>query len=372
MLKPISKEDKPKIIVMSVLVAGLAGTAVYQFTRGDERLPEAAALAAKNPPKDGSAVASASPAPGAPAMSGGTMQAGQAGLVRPAAFGTPVSGNVSETRIVGDDGVVYDLAMVGPPIGGKDPFMPFASAVTVVAPPPVAPIAPPAKPALPFTPPPGLAVGRLDSLLNKAGITSGIPASVSRGGGVSIAEVMNENGGGMKNPTGFSGPSAAAAVVLPPPPPPALMVTGIVVSVPQPGLPTAASVAVMRGAGGANDERRFVRAGDFVGNGFVVAQVRRDSVVIKSTTKGDNRRIVLHLGETLTAVGAASPVQAPTNVPENVPAGETMGKDAPKNADKNTNDKNTVVAPVLNEIASANAVSAAAGSASQLGEFRAN
>ena len=85
MLKPISKEDKPKIIVMSVLVAGLAGTAVYQFTRGDERLPEAAALAAKNPPKDGSAVASASAAP-----AGGTMQAGQAVWCAPPHLARPL------------------------------------------------------------------------------------------------------------------------------------------------------------------------------------------------------------------------------------------------------------------------------------------
>ena len=114
---------------------------------------------------------------------------------------------------------------------------------------------------------------------------------------------------------------------MPPPPPPALTVTGIVISVPQPGLPTAESVAVMRGAGSAGvDERRFVRAGDSVGNGFVVAHVRRDSVVIKSTAKGDNRRIVLHLGEALTAAGAALPVQNPATAP----ASETMGKDAPK------------------------------------------
>ena len=366
MLKPISKEDKPKVIVMSVLIAGLAGTAVYQVMRGDERLPAAAELAAKNPPKTGTAVADASPASGAP----GAKNSAPAGLVQPAAFGASGPDEASFTRVTGEDGKVYDLAMVGPPLGGKDPFMPFATAASVSVVPP-APVAPPVKPAIPFTPPPGLAVGRLDSLLSKAGITSTIPSSVSRGG-VSIAEVMN-GGGGMSNPTGFSGPppSAASVVALPPPPPPALMVTGIVIGVPQPGVPTAASVAIIRGAGtGSGEERRFVRAGDSVGNGFVVAHVRRDSVVIKSSTKGDNRRVTLHLGEKPAALGAALPAQtAPqTTTPENT--AENMGKDAPKNTDKNTNDKNTVPVPVLNRNPNTGA-NAAAGAMPQ-GEYRAN
>lgn len=369
MLKPVPKKDQPKVIVLSVLAAGLVGGAAYQFNSGDPRIAEAAAKAASKSDK-GTLAATATPTVSASTRTPSSGSAPvAAGLVSPVGLGgIPLSANMSMTRIVNENGNIYDLGMVGPPTGGKDPFLPkggATAAMTAAAMP--KPPAPPVPTPVPAAAPPDFAAGRLDNLLNKAGITSGIPNSVSRGGGVSIAEVMNDEGGNRNTANGFPAPSggAAGAVALPPPPPPAVMVTGIVMGIAEPGSPAGSSVAVVRGAdGGAagGSERRFVRVGDSVGNGFVVAQVKPGGIVIKS----GSRRITLRLGEkpaVLGAVAAAVPIS---------PVPPAMGKDEPKNTDKNTNDKNTVFAPAASAFGTAPSATSAPSAGSPLGEnFRA-
>ena len=363
MLKPVPKKDQPKVVALSVLAVGLLGGAAYQFNSGDPRIAEAEAAraAAKS---DKGTVASAPTAARTPSSGSAPVSAG---LVSPAGLssggGNPVSANMSLTRIVNENGAVYDLGAVGPPTGGKDPFLPANGGVAVAVVTPPAPV--PAPTPVPAAAPPDFAAGRLDNLLNKAGITSGIPNSVSRGGGVSVAEVMNDEGGNRNTANGFpaSGGGAAGAVALAPPPAPAVMVTGIVMGIAEPGSPAGISVAVVRGADGtAGSERRFVKVGDSVGNGFVVAKVNSGGIVIKS----GSRRVTLRVGEKPAALlgTSAAPVSS---------APQVMGKDEPKNTDKNTNDKNTVFAPSASAFGAASSATSSAPSAgSPVGEnFRA-
>jgi len=85
-------------------------------------------------------------------------------------------------------------------------------------------------------------------------------------------------------PAGYGQGGPVAPVPVEPPPAPEYSVTGIVRG--------EMDVAILRGGAG-GEERRFVRVGDPVGNGFVVAAIQADGVVIKS---GD-RRILLKLGD---------------------------------------------------------------------------
>ena len=367
MLKPVPKKDQPKVIALSVLVAGLAGTAYVQLSAGDERLAEAQKVAAARAAEKGASTptATASATRTTPAGSVGTAPAGglrpsTPGVVAPVSVtGSALPGaDESMTRVVGDNGSVFDLGAVGPPVGGKDPFVSKVPTVaSTVAP---APAPTPVPPTLPDTQPRNSsgAAGRLGRLLDKAGITSTVPNKVSRGGGVSIAEVINGGGGSLSGPRPAPAPTyvptaATAVVSLPPPPPPAVMVSGIVLGVSEPGNPSNGSVAMLRSGdsvsgGGASTgvaERRFVRVGDRVGNGFVVAQIYSDSVVIKS----GKRRFTLFLGVKPEWLTSAAPGAA-NNVPAYAPdqnSSASMGKDAAQFTDKNTSNNNYAPAALI-------------------------
>ncbi len=400
MLKPVPKKDQPKVIALSVLVAGLAGTAYVQLNAGDDRLAEAKKIAdARAAEKAASSPAHASVARTTPVA---PINSATPGVVRPVSPGivAPVSvtgsalpgADESMTRVVGDNGSVFDLGAVGPPVGGKDPFQsktPTAATVVTTTPAPT-----PAPTVLPDTKPRNSigAAGRLGRLLDNSGITSTVPNKISRGGGVSIDEVINGGGGNVSGsrsvPTSTYVPTAATAVVtLPPPPPPAVMVSGIVLGVSEPGNPSNGSIAMLRsgdmttGGGAAASagaaERRFVRVGDNVGNGFVVAQIHSDYVIIKS----GKRRFTLYLGVKPEWLTAAAPGGAANYAPNYAPSGNytaPTGKDAAQSADKNTSNTNyapTALVPFTpaNRAGGNPAVSAAAlPSGSQIGEsFRA-
>jgi len=68
-------------------------------------------------------------------------------------------------------------------------------------------------------------------------------------------------------------PAVVAPVVIPPPQPPSLSVSGVLVAAPGSG---GKSVALLAGAG----ERRYVSVGDPIGNGFVIAAIGMDGIVV--------------------------------------------------------------------------------------------
>jgi hypothetical protein len=105
-------------------------------------------------------------------------------------------------------------------------------------------------------------------------------------------------------------PLLPAPVLLPPPSPPPYTVTGVVVA--DRDNPRATPIAVLRGGASETNtavaktagapltmvaaatpaDRRFVTIGDPVGNGFVVAEVRADGVVLRS----GKRLVTLKIG----------------------------------------------------------------------------
>lgn len=183
----------------------------------------------------------------APTTSAGTPEATGA-LAEASTTGTPDAENPdgSAKAETPDTFAVEDIAIL---TSGKDPFVPNG---------PAAPLATLSPQIVPSRPP------RIEPLPPSPEPQGGAPPYFSP-------------------PSTSQGPSLPPFVPEPPPPPPAYTVTGIVRG--------DNSVAILRGGNGTG-ERRFVRAGDPVGNGFTVVAVRRDGVVIKS---GD-RRVVLKLG----------------------------------------------------------------------------
>jgi hypothetical protein len=270
-MKPLDKKDMPKLYALGGLAACIFGYAVYQFAAGGGSTATASAKVAKG--------AKASPAPGAAAgpTGAGPIAAG----TTPGAPGTPggaasptaagKAGGITGTMVSTAGGIApFDAALVGPPSGGKDPFMPVgkaAQAKTGVSAP-----APARTTAVPSFTPIAAAPRKtgLDQLLDMAQQKMGP-------GNPSAARTVG-------SPTG--GP-----VVLPPPPPPDMVVTGVVLGDVSTG--AARNVAIMRGKGGdGKDERRFVSVGDPLGNGFTVTAVHADGVDIKDKT----RNITLKIG----------------------------------------------------------------------------
>ena len=232
-MKKIDKKELPKLIALVVLSAGVFGFAATQFMA---------------PPKTNA---------GTPAQSGKGAASSDAAVQPPAGQDAEGAGDPSEFH-------VQDLAIV---TTGKDPFVPNGPAAppepkvpAAMAPVRVAAAAP--APAAPMPP-----------LPTSMGGPPPFPAP-----GVQVQEVRRPQ------------PALAVRPVVPAPlPPPSYTVTGVV----RDETPDACSgkVAILRGGAG-NEERRFVRCGDPVGNGFRVIAVHRDSVEIES---GD-RRVILTLG----------------------------------------------------------------------------
>lgn len=271
-MKPLDKKDMPKLYALGGLAACIFGYAVYQFAAGGGSTATAAAGVATPGAK-------ASPAPGAaagPIAAGATpgtpeTPGGAAGTVSPTPGVKP--GGITGTMVSGPGGIApFDTALVGPPSGGKDPFMPVGKAAQTKTgfstPAPAATTSVPA-----FTP--------IAAAPRKTGLDKLLDYAQQK---LSTGTVNPSAAQNVGSPTG--GP-----VVLPPAPPPDMVVTGVVLGDVSNG--AARNVAIMRGKGGdGKDERRFVSVGDPLGNGFTVTAVHADGVDIKDKT----RNITLKLG----------------------------------------------------------------------------
>jgi len=221
-MKSIDKKDLPKLYVLIGLAVCILGYAIFQFTSGGGNTARAAATKPVAPKAGGAA--------GAPTA---------AGAAAPGAAIAPGS-------LPG-----FDVALVGPPTGGRDPFMPEGPAQTAQPAPPPHPVAVAARP--PLTP--------LNKLLQLDKPSAPKPAPASSPMPVDV-------------------------------PPPDLTVTGVVLGDLSTGVTR--NVAILRGKGGEED-RRFVSVGDPVGNGFRVAAVNADGVDLEDSA--GNRRVTLRLGK---------------------------------------------------------------------------
>jgi hypothetical protein len=260
-MKPVDKKDMPKLVALCAIAVLLFGVAAYQFVAyGGGGTPAAAAL-----PPAANKVAD---------VSGVTAPGGTTGTVAAA------------------DAPAFDLATLGPPSGGKDPFTPLDGGKVVLPPPPPVPVA--------AAPPPVHPTG---------GLPIPIAAAMGKPTGPLTWDASPQLEG-TSNAPAAAAPLPVPPVVVPsppPPPPPAYTVTGIVMGDRSAG--DTRAVAILRGGGnvvvpssdkdataaatsGGAVDRRFVTVGDPVGNGFVVAAVRADGVDLKS----GSRRVTLKLG----------------------------------------------------------------------------
>lgn len=280
--KPIDKKDLPKLIGLVVLAVVAFVFALFHLA------PTTSASSAR--PKTAAAA--------------GTIGTGTAAKTATRGKGDKTAA-AADTTFFADDIAVLT--------SGKDPFVPngpaaaldLAAAATAAAAKP----APPAKPAAGETAPAVPLVREITP-----------PATVAppRFSGSSDPSVR----AGAKSAPGSAAVAGAKPVpVLPPPPiPPAYVVTGVVRGQNPDG---SDNIAVLRGgaagtaapvatstmpavpattpgtasapAAAPTTERRFVRTGDTVGNGFVVVAVRRDGVTLAH--RGDKSRVTLTLGE---------------------------------------------------------------------------
>jgi hypothetical protein len=273
--KPINKKDLPKLIGLVVLAVGAFVFALIQL---------APITSASSPP------AKAKTAAG---ESGSGVTASSA-----ASAATPGKKN-SESASDETTFVAGDIAIL---TSGKDPFVPNGPAAledaSKAAKPPVVPTTPavpveqkpttvaiatsretteqklqapertahdesekttPAEPKMPPAPVP------------PAYIVTGVVRGQNPDGSDNVAILRGAGGS--------SSPAVAAATAAP-------LVAGA-----PPALTAAAETAA---TGEAGSDRRFVRVGDMVGNGFVVVAVRRDGVTIAC---GERSRVTLMLGE---------------------------------------------------------------------------
>lgn len=266
--KPIDKKDLPKLIGLVVLAVGAFVFALIQLA------PTTSASSAK--PKPAPAGTTGSPAAAATAKGD-----------KPDA--------ASDATFVADDIAILT--------SGKDPFVPNGPAAVTLDPTVAAPKAAPA--AKPVSAPSENAAPVVRE------ITPPAPVLPSRFGG-RAADAESE---AVAKP-------AMPAPVLPPPAPPAYVVTGVVRGQNPDG---SDNIAILRGGGASassssgpsvaaatpgsapaetaaaaaapttTSERRFVRAGDAVGNGFLVVAVRRDGVTLAHS--GSKSRVTLTLGD---------------------------------------------------------------------------
>jgi hypothetical protein len=212
-MKPVDPQDKPKLIVLSVLSAGVFGYGLLQL---------------------GSGLAGAAPSPVAKkpvVVQGVAASAGDASA-------NTVSAPTDSESVVPD------------PSAG-DPFLP--KFVTEAAP-----------------------AGAVPSSVAAVGGGAGQPLPVLPD------SVLASIGRPGKPPVSLPGPKsgavegadpAVAPVEVGPPPPPSLHVAGLLVA--EPGS-DGRSVAILAGSG----EKRYVTAGDPVGNGYVVASVSLKGVEV--------------------------------------------------------------------------------------------
>jgi hypothetical protein len=222
-MKSIDKKDLPKLYVLIGLAVCILGYAIFQFSAGMGSTPASASTTVKTEAKAGTPSSAAGATAGTPSAAPG---------------------------IAG-----FDVALVGPPSGGKDPFMPTGLAKPASG----AALPPPQQVAAAVRPATGLA-----GFLN------------------SVAPLQKPS----VNPVALSKPAEVDVPV------PGLTVTGVVLGDLSTGVTR--NVAILRGGTGDGD-RRFVSVGDPVGNGFRVAAVHADGVDIEDSA--GNRRVTLRLGK---------------------------------------------------------------------------
>ncbi len=251
--KPLDKKDLPKLIGLVALAVGAFVFALFQLA------PTTSASSAK-------------PKTAATARATGT-------AAKTAAAGGGDKTAATDTTFVADDIAVLT--------SGKDPFVPNGPAAaldattTAAAAAKAAPAAKPAPDAAPvvreITPP-------------RSPQSEPSPVAPPHFNGSPDVTVVAKT---------------APAAILPPPVPPAYVVTGVVRGQNPDG---SDNIAILRGGNGGNasgpaaaappTERRFVRTGDAVGNGFVVVAVRRDGVTLAhGSSSGDKSRVTLTLGD---------------------------------------------------------------------------
>ena len=243
-MKPIKKEDMPKLIVLIVLAVGMFVFALTQFM--------------SNP---AASVASTPPAPGAaPTTAGGAAATTASQLPAPEAPADPE----------------LDFLHIGPPAGGKDPFTPNGPAAPVVATPAPVVVAPVVRP----LPPVAANTERGNGLDRLLGIRNIHPNGLD----------MDDTKPGMPTP----GP---AVVELPAP---VWTVSGIVLAERDTdGIKRGRDVAILRDATG---NRRFVTVGDPVDNGYHVSAVRPGGVEIRNK----NRTAMIRIESSAVSTGNPS------------------------------------------------------------------
>jgi len=225
-MKPIKKEDMPKLAALIALSVGVGGYIIFEvITQVVPPAPSAAATPAPN----------TAASPGVPAPGGA-----QVALANGA---TPVPGGAPGATPTGPYGGELDPANWNPVlINGKDPFMP-------TAPPPVAPTRP--APIL---------------------INPGNPMS-------SHPPIRTATNLFVQPPVGPVHVVTPATPPPPPPPAPTYSVVGVVLADRNAvGAKEGQDVAILR----SGTDRRFVTVGDPVANGFKVAAIHSGGVDIRS------------------------------------------------------------------------------------------
>ena len=208
-MKPVDSKDKPKLIVLVLLSVAVIGYGLLQLTSG---------------------LAGATPRPSA--------KPEKTAAATPDAAST---GQLPSLATHPDDPSVVPEPSVG------DPFVPRMRTDSAQVP------AGQPAPARMTKPLPGIPASVLASL-GKAGAPP-VPA---------LPDPSGNPGPGPDSPAGATAPVGPVEVA--PPPPPTLNVAGVLVA--EPGS-EGRSVAILSGSG----EKRYVTAGDPVGNGYVVASV---------------------------------------------------------------------------------------------------
>lgn len=237
-MKPIKKEDMPKLILLIVFAVGMFGFALTQFM--------------SNP---ASSVAATPPTPGTVPAKGSV-------------GGTPTTTALVPAPEVSADPEL-DFLHIGPPAGGKDPFSPNGPAAPVAAMPAPVVVAPVVRP----LPPVAVNTDKGNGLDRLLGIRSIRPNGIDMG--------MDGSQPGMPNP----GPGPAVVEL----PAPAWTASGIVLAERDTdGIKRGRDVAILRDAAG---NRRFVTVGDPVDNGYHVSAVRPGGVEIRN----HNRTAMIHL-----------------------------------------------------------------------------
>jgi hypothetical protein len=263
-MKKIDPKDKPKLVALVVVAVCVFGYAVMQFTAGAPTTNAAS----------GGDAAAAKSASGADTPATTAAAAGGNNAANPASAGGAAGTAVS----------TFDVADIAILTAGKDPFVPNGPAAphdpAAAAPAPAAPTVAVAAATVAAPRPPAADLSGLMSLPTPEAFRRR-----RRDGGVPPAFA----GAAAALPAATPAAAVAPAVVAPPPVPD-YTVTGVVRDE-SPDF-CGGKVAILRGGPG-GEERRFVRCGDSVGNGFKVVAVRKDGVDIES---GDRRRVTLTLG----------------------------------------------------------------------------